>query len=233
MTPDPLAFPHEILYEDAHCLAVSKPAGVLTQGWQGGEPSLETAIRLHLASGAYLGTVHRLDRGVSGVVLWAKTPKAARRFAEQFEARSTRKEYRAIVAATRDDLTDDPWEDWLEDAPDASGVVKVCDFRARRAKFARTIVREVEAKELPSGRKMLAMFPETGRTHQLRVQAARRGIPILGDRAYGSEVEFGPGIALHARSLTVRHPAMGRDLCIEANYPDSWRIAGFARQDKD
>src|SRR4051794_17912786 len=90
-----------VLYEDAHCLAVAKPAGMPTQGAPTGEPTLEAAVRRYLRphdpSTVYLGTVHRLDRPVSGVVIWAKSPKAARRLADQFARRQARKEYWAIV----------------------------------------------------------------------------------------------------------------------------------------
>ncbi len=93
-----------ILYEDSDCLAVAKPAGQFTQGnWAPpGETTLETAIRRHLnpadPESVYLGTVHRLDRPTSGVLLWAKTAKAARRLSSQFEKRQVVKEYWAIVA---------------------------------------------------------------------------------------------------------------------------------------
>src|SRR4051794_29572097 len=96
--------PTTILFEDPHCLAVVKAAGVLTQGRAEGEPSLEDAVRAYLRpdapASAYVGTVPRLDRPVSGVVLWAKTPKAARRLAEQFARREARKEYWAIVSGS-------------------------------------------------------------------------------------------------------------------------------------
>ena len=123
-----------ILFEDAHLLAVGKPAGLLTQGIDAGEPTLETVVRRHLARGAgdsaYVGTVHRLDRPVSGVVVWAKTPKAARRLADQFARREVGKLYWAIVEG--DAAAIGPggiWDDWL--APvDASGVVRVVDPHA-------------------------------------------------------------------------------------------------------
>src|SRR5262245_41947264 len=92
-----------ILYEDSHCLAVAKPAGQFSQGgWAPpGEMTLEQAIRGYLNAGdpasVYLGIVHRLDRPTSGVLLWAKTPKAARRLSSQFERRRVVKEYWAIV----------------------------------------------------------------------------------------------------------------------------------------
>ena len=218
----------EILYEDAHCLAVSKRAGMLTQGWKGGEASLETAVRSHLGDGAYLGTVHRLDRVVSGVVLWAKTPKAARRLAEQFAARSSQKEYRAVVSVPERARLEQTWEDWLSEATGDSGTVQICDSETLKARLARTKVQIAAASRLPSQTRALALFPETGRTHQLRVQAASRGMPILGDRAYGSIIPFGEGIALHARTLRIRHPILDREIMIVADYPQTWTNAGIS-----
>src|SRR4051794_16835739 len=94
--------PLVVLFEDPHCLVVAKPAGMLTQGTAAGEPTLEAAVRRHrnhsAPASAYVVTVHRLDRPVSGVVVWAKTPKAARRLAAQFASRTVTKEYWAIVA---------------------------------------------------------------------------------------------------------------------------------------
>src|SRR3954470_4639951 len=93
----------DVLYEDEHCLALVKPAGQFTQGsWAPpGEQTLEQAVRDYLApanpGSAYVGIVHRLDRAVSGVLLWAKNPRSARRLSGQFERRSVRKEYWGIV----------------------------------------------------------------------------------------------------------------------------------------
>ena len=98
----------DVLFEDEHCLAVSKPAGQFTQGsWAPpGECTLEQAVRHHLdpsnPSSVYVGIVHRLDRPVSGVLIWAKNPRAARRLATQFERRQAAKEYWAIVASAVD-----------------------------------------------------------------------------------------------------------------------------------
>src|SRR5688572_5004609 len=93
----------EVLYEDNHCLAVNKPAGVLTMGDRTGDPSLWQQAREYLKrkyakpGNVFLGVLHRLDRPVSGVVLFAKTGKAAARLSEQFRTRSVRKVYRATV----------------------------------------------------------------------------------------------------------------------------------------
>jgi 23S rRNA pseudouridine1911/1915/1917 synthase len=215
-----------VLWEDPHGLAVNKPAGWLTQGAAGGEETLETLVRRHLRpedpASAYLGTVHRLDRPVSGVILWAKTPKAARRWAEQFARRQARKEYWAIVAPSEPNLGESGvWEDWLS-RPDAQGraaVVAPGDSASVRALTRYEIGRELAVRD---GFTWLKLRPETGRTHQLRAQSTARLGPIVGDATYGSIEPFPSGIALHARSLTIEHPVSRREISIDAPVPASW-----------
>jgi 23S rRNA pseudouridine1911/1915/1917 synthase len=223
---DPLRL--AVLWEDPHGLAVAKPAGLLTQGPPEGEITLEALVRRHLRpddpASVYLGTVHRLDRPVSGVVLWAKTPKAARRWAEQFAGRSARKEYWAIVemGAEAGRLASfGTWDDRLA-PPDASGRARVVE--ADRPGLARALTRfEVGSGMVaPEGLTWLKLRPETGRTHQLRVQAAARGWPIVGDTTYGATRGFPIGIALHARGLEVEHPIARRPILVEAPLPASW-----------
>lgn len=219
-----------ILFEDAHCLAVVKAAGVLTQGRSSGAPTLEESVRRHLRpedpDAVYLGTVHRLDRPVSGVVIWAKTPRAARRLAAQFAARQAQKEYWAIVEA---DPTNPPaagrWEDWLM-PPDSAGLVRVvAEGSSPLARLAVTRYSPTPAVQLPPGTLWFRLWPETGRTHQLRAQAAGHGLPILGDTLYGSACPFPAGIALHARSLTVSHPVLRTELRLVAPLPEAWSSA--------
>lgn len=232
-----------ILFEDEHCLALLKPAGQLVQGaWAPpGETTLEQDVRRHLSptepEAAYVGIVHRLDRPVSGVLIWAKTPKAARRLAGQFEKRAAVKEYWAVVEADALAAGDgrtlpapvDAWEDWLTAKTDDSGIIRVVAEGTAGARPARTRVIVDDSASLPDGLRWLRLWPETGRTHQLRVQAASRGTPILGDATYGSTRPFGPGVALHARSLQVRHPATSAPLTFVAPTPDSWAAWGLER----
>ena len=228
MTDPPAA---EVLLEDEHLVAVSKPAGLLTQAppWKG--PTLEDSVRRHLAPGApgsvYLGTVHRLDRPVSGVVLWAKTPRAARRLSTQFASRRTVKEYWAVVEAAGVGEAEGAWEDWLTRSSDPSGVVHVVEPDAPDARQALTRYRVEPSARVPAGAVALRLFPETGRTHQLRAQAARRGWPIWGDTPYGAVRAFPAGIALHARALTFHHPALGHGVTVTAPLPETWAGQGF------
>lgn len=159
-----------VLYEDAHVLAVAKPAGLLTQGRPTAEPTLEQAVRRYLLPGApgsvYLGTVHRLDRPVSGVIVWAKTPRAARRLA----ARTTTKEYWALVESHNAPPTivtgmAGVWDDWLARSSDATGVVRALELGTPEGRRAVTRYRVEAAAGLPEGILWLRLWPETGRTH--------------------------------------------------------------------
>ena len=221
----------DILWEDPHGLAINKPAGLLTHPGGGArdEPTLEALIRRYLRpddpGSVYLGTVHRLDRPVSGVNLWAKTPKAAQRWGDQFARRLARKEYWAIVAGPPVGLNDDPdrWDDWLT-PPDRSGRAGVAGEGTPGAVRAVTRVEVTDARPVAGDTTFawLKLYPETGRTHQLRAQAAARGRPIVGDLTYGSTVPFDSGISLHARSLTIEHPIRRIPITLTARPPGTW-----------
>ena len=240
--------PLVILHEDADCLAVVKPAGQFTQGtWAPpGELTLEATIRRYLGPddpcSVYLGIVHRLDRATSGVLIWAKTARAARRLSSQFETRRVEKEYWALVAPDPAGNAEGPgssrvlagpeveaeWRDWIT-RPGKNGLVRLVPPGTSGARPAVTRMRREADAGLPAGIAWLSLWPETGRTHQLRVQAAGRGLPILGDSDYGSRTAFGPpnAIALHARSLRIRHPTLHAPMTLVAPIPITWRGLGF------
>jgi 23S rRNA pseudouridine1911/1915/1917 synthase len=225
-----------ILYEDNHCLAVSKPAPLLTQGVPPGIPTLESMVkaylkeRYHKKGNVYLGIPHRLDRPVSGVVVFARNTKAARRLAEQFQSRQVRKLYWAAVERSpTGDVPDaeGEWEDWLLKVQEESRTERVTPAApgARHAVLAYRRLRE------SADGALLEIEPRTGRMHQIRVQAAVRGWPVRGDVQYGSRRPFGPPaelprdrvIALHARALTFLHPIRYEPLTLTAPLPAAWR----------
>lgn len=220
--------PPEVLWEDPHGLAVNKPAGLLTQpGSDPGEPTLLDWVRDHLrragmGDAPYVGTVHRLDRPVSGVILWGKTAKATRRWAEQFRLRSVRKEYWALVEGT----VGPPGSrgTWLDaiGPPGRDGRAAIAPAGEPGFAAARTEFEVAAASGTPDGWTRLILRPETGRTHQLRAQAAARGWPILGDRTYDSARPFPAGIALHARSLVADHPIRLAAMTWTAPPPPAW-----------
>jgi 23S rRNA pseudouridine1911/1915/1917 synthase len=226
-----------ILFEDNHCLAVAKPAPLLTQGVPPGVPTLEAMAKAYLkakyhkAGNVYLGIPHRLDRPVSGVVVFARNTKAARRLAEQFLKRQVRKVYWALVEPDAGGALppgEGIWEDWLLKVKEESRTERVTADTpgARRAvlRFRRLEVRADGA--------LLEIEPQTGRMHQIRVQAAARGWPIRGDISYGAKKPFGPPaqlprdriIALHAHSLTFLHPIRYEPLTVTAPLPATWQL---------
>jgi 23S rRNA pseudouridine1911/1915/1917 synthase len=227
--------PTTILYEDNHCLAVAKPAPLLTQGVPHGIPTLEAMVkaylkeRYHKPGNVYLGIPHRLDRPVSGVVIFARNTKAARRLAEQFQNRQVRKVYWAVVEPSLGgEMPPDEgvWEDWLLKVKEEARGERVTTETpgARRAVLRYKRLHESE------GGALLEIEPETGRMHQIRLQAASRGWPVRGDVLYGSRLPFGPPadlprdriIALHARSLTFLHPIRYQPLTLTAPLPLAW-----------
>jgi 23S rRNA pseudouridine1911/1915/1917 synthase len=213
-----------VLYEDNHCLAIAKPAGALSTHFAGGEETLDRAAKRYLKAkyhkpgNVFLGVVHRLDRPVSGVLLFARTSKAAARLAEQFREGTVEKVYWAVVegdvAPAEGDL-----EDWLK-KDRAAGRVEVVGPDTPGARRARLHYRRLASQ---GGLTWLEVRPRTGRTHQLRVQLAHRGHPVYGDARYGSAHPFGRGIALHARSLTFLHPTRREPVTLTAEVPRPWR----------
>jgi 23S rRNA pseudouridine1911/1915/1917 synthase len=215
----------EVLYEDNHLLAVIKPAGLLVQGDRSGDATLLDQARAYLkqkyakTGRVYLGLVHRLDRNVSGVVLLARTSKAAGRLSTQFRDGTVAKVYRAVVAG-RPGPDPGEWRSWLLAKGDAQGVT-----RAETQPFpgAKEAWLRYDVVESSGGWSLVQVRPVTGRRHQIRAQFALAGHPLLGDVKYGSLRRLADHrIALHALSLTVTHPVSGESLTLTAQLPADW-----------
>ena len=220
----------DILNEQGPCLVVNKPPGVLTQGPPGID-SMEARIkafykaREQKTGKIYLGIPHRIDRPASGAMVFARHVRAARRLAEQFEGRLVQKTYWALTQG-RVSPEQGTWTDYLrkvQGEPRAE-VVAADHPDARLA-----VLHYRELGETPHG-SWLEIELETGRTHQVRVQAAARGFPLIGDEFYGGIVPFGEqfedirlrAIALHARRLQFRHPMTQEIVAVEAPPPAAW-----------
>jgi 23S rRNA pseudouridine1911/1915/1917 synthase len=230
----------EILLEDEAVLAVAKPVGVATQAPPGID-SLEIRVRRHLSqSGAgpteeiYVGIPHRLDRPVSGAIVFAKTRRAARQLSKQFERRTVTKQYWACVERVVEPY-DGTWRDYLwkvygqpramiVDHTHPGGQEAVLDYRTLGFHTAGSWL-EIEL--------------QTGRTHQIRIQASSRGHAVLGDAHYGSRISFGEAcdderlrpIALHARRLAFVHPTTRTRVTLEAPVGEAWKALELRPRD--
>lgn len=225
----------DILYESGPCLVVNKPAGLLTQAPPGID-SLEARVkqfyrRREGKSGhIYLGVPHRLDRPVSGAIVLARHVRAARRLAEQFEARLVRKVYWACVEGHVQPEAG-TWRDFVRKVPDEARAEIVAADHAE----GRPAVLRYRTIGTTAWGAWLEIELETGRMHQVRVQAASRGWPVVGDAQYGSTLGFGVqhedarlrAIALHARSLEFRHPMTREPVSVTAPVGDAWSASGI------
>jgi RluA family pseudouridine synthase len=226
-----------ILYQDEALIAFDKPSGLLTapDRWDKNLPCL-TGLAHELLS-PEVQNAHRLDRDASGVLLFARTADALRSLREQFDAQLVRKAYVALV-------NPGPREPKGEIvAPLAPDLRRPGRMRASvDGKESRTSYEVLEA--FRGGWSLLRAEPHTGRTHQIRVHLAHNGSPIVGDVLYGdgqplllSQIKRGykPGrhpehplmgrLALHARTLTLRHPLSGADITFESPLPEDFEIA--------
>jgi len=255
--PSESGTPLDVLCEDGPVLAVNKPAGLLTLGAKSGVPTLERQVKqflkekYHKPGNVYLGIPHRLDRPASGVVVFARNSKAAARLAEQFRVRQVRKLYWALVekapAPPEGELVD-----WLLKVANEARVEIVPPGTpgAREARLKYRIVRAHSEFRIPNSefsvalpatcergvlaRTLVEIELFTGRTHQIRVQLAGHGWPIVGDAQYGAITRLvetpladprDEPIALHAGSLTILHPVRYDRLEITAPLPANWGIA--------
>jgi RluA family pseudouridine synthase len=231
----------DILFEDETALAVAKPAGLLTQAPLGID-SLEYRIKQFLrerdggTGDVYLGVPHRLDRPVSGAIVFAKTLKAAQRISKQFENRRVEKTYWALVEG-HIEPSEGTWTDHLKkiDGEPRTIVIEQSDPEGRIAILHYKVLQKVAIR---AERTLLEITLETGRTHQIRVQCSSRNHPLLGDELYGSNIPFGPPsddqrerhIALHARMLKFWHHAAAGYITVTAPLPDYWHDAGVPFQ---
>ena len=211
----------KILYTDNHLLVVRKPAGLLVQGDRTGDTSLLDCAREYIKDqfnkpgNVYLGLVHRLDRPTSGVVVFALTSKAAKRLSEQFRERNVRKIYWALVQGKTP--TEGTLVGRIRRHGPKSHLSKGTDGQHVELSFRRL--------RHHKGVSWVEIELATGRHHQIRVQFAHRGHPVIGDFRYGSKIKFGQrALALHARSLTISHPTRKEEMTFVAGLEPFWPI---------
>lgn len=219
----------DILHEDNHLLVINKPALLATQGVAEGTPSLVTEVQQYLKEkykkpgNVYVGVVSRLDAHTTGVVVLARTSKAAGRLSEQFREQTVEKTYWAAVEEAPDPPSGELTSWVVKDDPNRRMIIA-----HKHANSGQKAVLRYETLEQSKTAALLSIQLETGRKHQIRLQLAEElSLPVLGDRKYGSRREFPEGIALHARQLAFDHPVGGKRLEFFAPLPPSWRGLKF------
>lgn len=221
----------DILYHNGPCIVVNKPAGVLTQAVPKID-SMEVRVKAYLkrqenkTGNVYVAVTHRLDRPVSGALIFARHARAARRICDQFAGRIVQKTYWALVQGQVAEGTG-TWTDHVRKIPNLARA----EIVSKNHPAARFAVLHFTRLDMNDRFTLLEIQLETGRTHQIRVQAAARGYQVLGDENYGSAAKFGPSmpdprrraIGLHARFLRFRHPMTREPVEVTAPVPKMWK----------
>ncbi len=208
-----------ILHEDDQLLVVRKPAGRLAQPDHTGDIDVLTLGKRHLAGEGdgdpFLGLVHRLDRPTSGVMVLARTSAAARHLSRQFRERTVQKQYLAVVAGTLRGIG--TWTDFIAKPDRQPRIVSPDHAEGKRAEL------DWQALHTTDDRTLLQLQLHTGRPHQIRLQAAERDAPVVGDTRYGGPAtQPDGGIALHQAVLRVEHPTQPERATFVADLPARW-----------
>ena len=214
-----MSFTPQLLFEDNHLLVIEKPVNLLSQADHSGSPDLLSLLkdwikqRDQKPGQVFLGLVQRLDRPVGGVMVFAKTSKAASRLADQVRQRTLQKTYLAVVAG----VVDPPeWTltDWLQ-KDRHSNTVRVVESGVSQAKQA---ILHYERIAVHANKSLLRIQLETGRSHQIRVQLVHCGHPLLGDHKYGQACNLS-GPALWSHQLQFQHPILRKFLLFTSSPP--------------
>jgi 23S rRNA pseudouridine1911/1915/1917 synthase len=210
-----------VIYEDNHLLAVNKRSGDLVHGDESGDSTLVDAvkeyikIRYNKAGDVFLGVIHRLDRPVSGVVIFARTSKALMRMNESLKNKKIHKEYIAVVSSRPDPLHDTITHYILKD--EKKNIVRAYaspKTGTKESVLSYELIGELEQRIL------LRIHPLTGRSHQIRAQLSKIGCPILGDIKYGADAPLpDKSIGLHCHQMTFEHPTTKNLVTIKAEPP--------------
>ena len=212
-----------VLYLDNHLIAVCKPAGILTQADDSGDESLMDKVKVWIKTefnkpgNVFLGLIHRLDRNVSGVVLFARTTKGASRLSEQFRNKTIEKIYRAIVEGKPKSEQASLSHHLRKEKTLKSTVFQRPGKDTKHAELEYKMLKNYE------GTSILEIKLHTGRFHQIRAQLAFIGHPVLGDNKYGALTPLPERqIALYAHRLIFKHPISKEKICIESPPPPFW-----------
>ena len=211
-----------VIYEDNHIIVVEKPVNIPVQADDSKDLDFLSMIKKYIKDkynkpgNVYVGLVHRLDRPVGGIMVFAKTSKAASRLSEQVRLNKIKKVYHAVIEGKP--LKEGHLEDYLlKDSKtnttkvNKSGKLSILDYK---------LISTVENLSL------VKVFLKTGRSHQIRVQFSSRNLPLYGDQRYNKNAKVGQQIALYATSLSFEHPITKENLTFELDLPNKypWNI---------
>ncbi|MCK5808527.1 RluA family pseudouridine synthase [bacterium] len=211
----------DIIFEDNHILVVVKPENIPVQEDESGDKDFLSMLkqdikeRYNKPGNVYLALLHRLDRPVGGIMLFAKTSKAAARLSEQFRKNSVHKRYKTVVHG-KPQRGEIELEDYLYKNREHN-IVSIVSRDTVGAKIAKLTFHKEKTNHSLS---LLTVTLVTGRSHQIRVQLAQREYPIVGDQKYGNRKERGQQIALWSYSLSFEHPTTHEQLSFTANPPN-------------
>ncbi len=215
-----------IIYEDNHLLVVEKPINIPTQLDISNDKDLLTTLKEYIKEkynkpgNVYLGLVHRLDRPVGGVMVFAKTSKAAKRLTEQIQNHVLKKEYYAVVcgkAKKSDHLVDKLLKD------EKNNITRVSD----KGKEA---ILDYELLDYKDNMSLVSINLKTGRSHQIRVQFSSRGLPLYGDQKYNKSAKAKEQLALFSKKITFNHPITGEKLSFELDLPNRYPFSLYKDQ---
>jgi 23S rRNA pseudouridine1911/1915/1917 synthase len=223
-----------ILYEDNHIIAVEKEAGILSQQDSSGVPSLLDMVKDYIKKKydkpgkVFLGLVHRIDKPASGVMVFARTSKAAQRLHREFAGRHVKKMYAALVERNRR-IERDTWIECEDRLVRKRGYSERAGAESKKVKTATMRYRELASNERYA---LLLVELHTGRKHQIRAQLASQSMPVVGDGAYGSREKLIDGsICLHAVHLRFMHPTKKEPVELYSQIPE--RISNRIKIDND
>ena len=208
-----------IIHEDNHILVVIKPQNIPTVADDSGDQSLQEQLKEHTKG--FVGIVHRLDRVTGGVMVFAKTSKAAGRLTEQVQNGNFKKMYLAVVAGVPKQRSATLINYLAKDGD--KNMVAVVPQTTTGAKRAELSYHTIDTRD---GNSLIGVDLATGRSHQIRVQMRHIGNAIVGDQKYGEQTKTG-NIALWAHELSFNHPTTGDHLKFVVNPPEDGVWAGF------
>jgi 23S rRNA pseudouridine1911/1915/1917 synthase len=210
-----------VIYEDNHLIAVNKPSGMLVQGDDTGDTPISEFVKEYIKmrynkpGDVFLGTVHRIDRPVSGVLLFARTSKALERMNKMFADQEIKKTYWAVSRTRPNPISGSAKHYLLKDS--TKNITKAYDELSNRISGAKWSTLDYDLLVDLEGQFMLEVHPQTGRPHQIRCQLSRIGCPIIGDLKYGAkEGNKDSSIHLHCRSMEFFHPVKKEHVKITA-----------------